>query len=216
MNFAREGLLFIAIAALVAASGFGFAITRRSWGLWLAAFVLLLLALWVAYFFRDPERTGERGPSLVVSPADGKLIMITEVDEPSFIKGRAIRISIFMNVFNVHVNRYPVDGVVKHIHYNKGKFINAAAEKSSLENEQMSVGIETGRHRVLVRQIAGLIARRIVTYSKLGETVKQGDRMGIIRFGSRVDVLIPVGSTLRGKVGDITVAGVTILAELPK
>jgi phosphatidylserine decarboxylase len=216
LNFAREGLLFIAIAAVVAAGGFGFAITRRSWGLWLAAFVLLLLALWVAYFFRDPERTGERGPSLVVSPADGKLIMITEVDEPSFIKGRAIRISIFMNVFNVHVNRYPVDGVVRYVHYNKGKFFNAAAEKSSLENEQMSVGIDTGRHRVLVRQIAGLIARRIVTYSKVGETVKQGDRMGIIRFGSRVDVFIPVGSTLRAKVGDITVAGVTILAELPK
>jgi phosphatidylserine decarboxylase len=215
LNFAREGLLFIAIAAVIAAGAFGFAITRRSWGLWLAAFVLLLLALWVAYFFRDPERTGDRGASLVVSPADGKLIMITEVDEPSFIKGRAVRISIFMNVFNVHVNRYPVGGVVRYIHYNKGKFFNAAAEKSSLENEQMSVGIEIGTYRVLVRQIAGLIARRIVTYSKLGETVKQGDRMGIIRFGSRVDVFLPVGSTLRSKVGDITVAGVTILAELP-
>ncbi len=216
MNFAREGLLFIAIAAVVATGGFGFAIARRSWGLWLAAFALLLLALWVAYFFRDPERTGERGPRLVVSPADGKLIMITEVDEPSFVGGRAIRLSIFMNVFNVHVNRYPVDGVVKYVHYNKGKFFNAAAEKSSLENEQMSVGIDTGRYRILVRQIAGLIARRIVTYSKLGETVKQGDRMGIIRFGSRVDVFLPVESSLRAKVGDITVAGVTILAELPK
>ena len=216
MNFAREGLLFIAIAAVVAAGAFGFAITRRSWGLWLAAFVLLLLALWVAYFFRDPERTGERGPSLVVSPADGKLIMITEVDEPTFVKGRAVRISIFMNVFNVHVNRYPVEGVVRYIHYNKGKFFNAAAEKSSLENEQMSVGIETSRYRVLVRQIAGLIARRIVTYSKLGETIRQGDRMGIIRFGSRVDVFLPAGSTLRGKVGDITVAGVTVLGELPR
>jgi phosphatidylserine decarboxylase len=216
LNFAREGLLFIAIAAVVAAGGFGFAITRRSWGLWLAAFVLLLLALWVAYFFRDPERTGERGPSLVVSPADGKLIMITEVEEPTFVQGRAIRLSIFMNVFNVHVNRYPVAGVVKYVHYNKGKIFNAAAEKSSLENEQMSVGIETGRYRILVRQIAGLIARRIVTYSKLGEVVKQADRMGIIRFGSRVDVFLPVNSSLRAKVGDITVAGVTILAELPK
>ena len=216
MNFAREGLLFIAIAAVVAAGAFGFAITRRSWALWLAAFVLLLLALWVAYFFRDPERTGERGPSLVVSPADGKLIMITEVDEPTFVKGRAVRLSIFMNVFNVHVNRYPVEGVVRYIHYNKGKFFNAAAEKSSLENEQMSVGIETSRYRVLVRQIAGLIARRIVTYSKLGETIRQGDRMGIIRFGSRVDVFLPAGSTLRAKVGDITVAGVTILGELPR
>jgi len=227
LNFAREGLLFIAIAAVVAAGAFGFAVTRRSWGLWLAAFVLLLLALWVAYFFRDPERVGERGPTLIVAPADGKLIMITEVDEPSFVQGRAIRLSIFMNVFNVHVNRYPVDGVVKYIHYNKGKFFNAAAEKSSLENEQMSVGLETtaadtGRtprvgttQKILVRQIAGLIARRIVTYSKVGEQVKQGDRMGIIRFGSRVDLFLPIGSTVRGKLGDMTTAGVTVLGELP-
>jgi phosphatidylserine decarboxylase len=216
LNFAREGLLFIGIAAVVAAGAFGFAISRRSWGLWLAAFVLLLLALWVAYFFRDPERVGERGPSLVVAPADGKLIMITEVDEPTFIQGRAIRLSIFMNVFNVHVNRYPVDGVVKYIHYNKGKFFNAAAEKSSLENEQMSIGLETGNHRILVRQIAGLIARRIVTYAKLGERVKQGERLGIIRFGSRVDLFLPIGSTIRAKVGDITTAGVTVLGELPR
>lgn len=214
MNFAREGLIFIGIATLLTAGAFALAVARRSWGLWLAAFVLLLLALWVAYFFRDPERTGERGTSLVVSPADGKLIMITEVDEPSFVHGRAIRLSIFMNVFNVHVNRYPVDGVVRHVQYNKGKFINAAAEKSSLENEQMSVGIETGRHRILVRQIAGLIARRIVTYSKPGDLAKQGDRMGIIRFGSRVDVFIPTNSVLRAKLGDITTAGVTVLAEL--
>jgi phosphatidylserine decarboxylase len=216
LNFAREGLLFIAIAAIIAAGAFGLAINRRSWGLWLAAVVLLLLALWVAYFFRDPERTGDRGASLVVSPADGKLIMITEVDEPSFVKGRAIRLSIFMNVFNVHVNRYPVDGVVRYVHYNVGKFFNAAAEKSSLENEQMSVGIETPRYRILVRQIAGLIARRIVTYSKAGETVKQGDRMGIIRFGSRVDVFLPPGSNVRAKLGEATTAGVTILADLPK
>ena len=216
MNFAREGLLFIAIAAVIAAGAFGFAISRRSWGLWLAALVLLLLALWVAYFFRDPERVGDRGPSLVVSPADGKLIMITEVDEPGFIKGRATRLSIFMNVFNVHVNRYPVDGVVKYVHYNKGKFFNAAAEKSSLENEQMSVGVDTGRYQILVRQIAGLIARRIVTYSRPGEKVKQGERMGIIRFGSRVDVFIPPGSTIKAKLGDATVAGVTVLADLPK
>ena len=227
MNFAREGLLFIAIAAVIAAGGFAFAVSRRSWGLWMAAFVLLLLALWVAYFFRDPERSGERGRSLVVAPADGKLIMITEVDEPAFMQGRAIRLSIFMNVFNVHVNRYPVAGVVTYVHYNKGKFFNASAEKSSLENEQMSVGIETlpadsdrtarvgGTRRVLVRQIAGLIARRIVTYSKLGEGVRQGDRMGIIRFGSRVDLFLPVNSTIRAKLGDVTTAGVTVLGELP-
>ena len=215
MNFAREGLIFIAIAALLTAGAFGLAVTRRSWGLWLAAFVLLLLALWVAYFFRDPERTGERGGSLIVAPADGKLIMITEVDEPAFVKGKAIRLSIFMNVFNVHVNRYPVDGVVRYVRYNKGKFLNAAAEKSSLENEQMSVGIETGKQRILVRQIAGLIARRIVTYSKPGDAAKQGERMGIIRFGSRVDVFIPTSSNVRARLGDLTTAGVTVLAEMP-
>ena len=215
MNFAREGLIFIAIAALLTAGAFALAVTRRSWSLWLVAIVLLLLTLWVAYFFRDPERTGERGSSLIVAPADGKLIMITEVDEPNFVRGRAIRLSIFMNVFNVHVNRYPVDGSVTYVHYNEGKFLNAAVEKSSLENEQMSVGIESGKHRILVRQIAGLIARRIVTYSKPGDTAKQGERMGIIRFGSRVDVFIPTTSSVRAKLGDVTTAGVTILAELP-
>lgn len=216
MNFAREGYLFIGIAAVAAAAAFALALARRSWTLWLLAVIITLIALWVAYFFRDPERTGDRGATLVVAPADGRLIMMTEVDEPSFMQGRALRMSIFMNVFNVHVNRYPVDGVVRYVHYNKGKFINAAAEKSSLENEQMSVGIEARTTRVLVRQIAGLIARRIVTYSKVGDTVRQGDRMGMIRFGSRVDVFVPPGTTIRAKVGDLTTAGVTVLAEFPK
>src|SRR5687768_15995177 len=189
---------------------------RGSALLWALAAVVLLVAVWVAYFFRDPERTGERGERLVVAPADGKVVQITEVDEPAFLKGRAIQISIFMNVFNVHVNRYPVSGTVGYVHYNPGKFLNAAADKASLENEQSSVGIETERYRVLVRQIAGLIARRIVTYSRVGELAKQGDRMGIIRFGSRVDVFIPVGSKVRVKAGLLTVAGVTVLAELPQ
>ncbi len=211
-----EGLpVSFGIATLLAVGAFAIALARRSWSLWLLAVIITLLALWVAYFFRDPERAGERGANIVVAPADGKLIMITEVDEPAFIGGRATRLSIFMNVFNVHVNRYPVDGTVGYLHYNKGKFINAAAEKSSLENEQSSVGVEHGSSRILVRQIAGLIARRIVTYSKLGETVKQGDRMGLIRFGSRVDVFIPTESKLRVNLGDLTTAGSTVLAELP-
>lgn len=215
MNFAREGLIFILIAAVIAAGGYALALNRRSWPLWLLAFLLTLIALWVAYFFRDPERTGERGERLVVAPADGKVIQIAEVDEPAFLGGKAIRISIFMNVFNVHVNRYPVSGTVQYVHYNKGKFLNAAADKASLENEQSSVGIQTPSGlRVLVRQIAGLIARRIVTYSKMNERVNQGDRMGIIRFGSRVDVFLPVGSPVRVKEGQLTTAGVTILAEL--
>lgn len=216
MSIAREGYVFVAIAAAAAAVVFALALSRRSWALWLLAIVFTILSLWVAWFFRDPERSGERGSQVVVSPADGKLILITEVDEPNFVKGRALRLSIFMNVFNVHVNRYPVDGVVRYVHYNKGKFLNAAAEKSSLENEQSSVGIESGPHRILMRQIAGLIARRIVTYSKAGDVAKQGERMGIIRFGSRVDVFLPVDSKLRAKLGQITSAGTTVLADLPQ
>ena len=215
MSFAREGLSFIVIATLVAAAGFGVAIMRRSWPLWLVAFALTLIALWVAYFFRDPERIGERGERLVIAPADGKVVMITEVDEPTFVHGRATRISIFMNVFNVHVNRYPVSGTVRYVHRSPGKFLNAAAAESSLENEQTSVGLEASGQRILVRQIAGLIARRIHTYSREGERVEQGERMGIIRFGSRVDVFVPPASDVRVKVGETTVAGTTVLAELP-
>ena len=214
MNFAREGYPFIGIAMAAALAVFALALARRSWALWLLALVVTVIALWVAYFFRDPERTGERGSQIVVAPADGKLIMITEVDEPAFIGGRATRLSIFMNVFNVHVNRYPVDGTVQYLHYNPGKFLNAAAEKSSLENEQSSVGIESGPNKILVRQIAGLIARRIVTYSQKGQQVKQGERMGLIRFGSRVDVFMPTNAKLRVRLGELTTAGTTVLAEL--
>ncbi len=216
MNFAREGWVFIMLAFAIAVGAFATAVLRRSWPLWLLAFLLTLIALWVAYFFRDPERTGPRGNRVVTSPADGKIVMITEVDEPAFVKGRATRISIFMNVFNVHVNRYPVSGTVRYVHVNPGKYLNAASEKASLDNEQNSVGIEISRHRILVRQIAGLIARRIVTYSKVGDTATQGDRMGIIRFGSRVDVFIPTESVVHVKVGDLPLAGSTVLAELPE
>jgi phosphatidylserine decarboxylase len=215
LNFAREGYPFIGIATVLALAAFALALVRRSWSLWLLAIVITILALWVAYFLRDPERAGERGIDIAVAPADGKLIMIAEVDEPAFIGGKALRLSIFMNVFNVHVNRYPVDGTVEYVHYNPGKFLNAAAEKSSIENEQSSIGIDTGKHRVLVRQIAGLIARRIVTYSKKGQQVKQGDRMGLIRFGSRVDVFLPSDAKLRVQLGTLTTAGTTVLAVLP-
>jgi phosphatidylserine decarboxylase len=215
VSFAREGLIFIAIAALIAAGTFALALNRRSWPLWLLAFLLTLISLWVAYFFRDPERSGPRGERVVIAPADGKVVLIQEVDEPAFMGGRTKRVSIFMNVFNVHVNRYPVSGTVRYVKYNPGKFLNAAVEKSSLENEQMSVGIETGGVRVLVRQIAGLIARRIVTYSKEGEHVEQAQRMGLIRFGSRVDVFLPVDAVVTAKIGDMTIAGTSVIAELP-
>lgn len=214
MNFAREGLSFITVAALIAIAALAVALTRRSWPLWLLAIALVVIALWVASFFRDPVRTGERGERLVISPADGKVVMITQVDEPTFMKEPATRISIFMNVFNVHVNRYPVSGTVRFVERKPGKFLNAAVESASLENEQASVGIESGSNRLLVRQIAGLIARRIVTDSKDGEQVKQGARMGLIRFGSRVDVFVPASARPLIKVGDVTYAGVTVIAEL--
>lgn len=214
MSFAREGLIFIIIAALVAAGTYALALHFRSWPLWVLAFLLTIIALWVAYFFRDPERTGARGEQVVIAPADGKVVLIQEVDEPAFMGGRTKRISIFMNVFNVHVNRYPLTGTVRYVQYNPGKFLNAAAEKSSLENEQCSVGIETPRGKVLVRQIAGLIARRIVTYSKVGEPVEQAQRMGLIRFGSRVDVFLPLDATVKVKIGEMTTAGTSVIAEL--
>ena len=213
MSVAREGLLFIAIGIAAALGAVALAWRYATVPLWIGAGIMFVLAVWVIYFFRDPERTGQRGDQLVVSPADGKIVQITEVDEPAFVHGRALRISIFMNVFNVHVNRYPVSGKVGYVHYNAGKFLNAASDKASLENEQMSVGIESAHGRVLVRQIAGLIARRIVNYASVGEQAEQGTRMGIIRFGSRVDVFVPPTSRVRARLGDFPIAGVTVLAE---
>jgi phosphatidylserine decarboxylase len=182
-------------------------------GWWIAAVLSTLLAAWVVAFFRDPERTGERGERLILAPADGKVVGIVETEEPAFFQGRALRISIFMNVFNCHVNRYPTSGIVRYRHYNRGKFGHAAAEKSSLDNEQSSVGLTTDRGKVLIRQIAGLVARRIVTDHEVGTPVQQGQRMGMIRFGSRVDLFLPVGTNVLVKTGDNTLVGVTVVAE---
>jgi phosphatidylserine decarboxylase len=212
--FAREGYPFILGAAALAALMFVVALRLRSWPLWLVAFLLTIITLWVAWFFRNPTRTGERGASVVIAPADGRIVLITSVDEPSFVRGPTTRVSIFMNVFDVHVNRYPVDGVVEHVVHKAGKFLNAAAVASSTENEQASVGIVSGAHRILVRQIAGLIARRIITDSSPGDQARQGARMGLIRFGSRVDVFLPPSAVLQVAVGQRTQAGVTVLARL--
>jgi phosphatidylserine decarboxylase len=214
MSFAKEGTVFIATAMLLAAVAFVIALMRRSWPLWLLAFLLAILALWIAYFFRDPERTGPRGSNLVISPADGRVVDVSEVDEPDFLVGRARRISIFMNVFDVHVNRYPVSGKVRYRRYNPGKFLHAGRDKASLDNEQLSVGIELDGTRLLVRQIAGLIARRIVNYSDTGASVQQGARMGIIRFGSRVDVFLPLSAEVLVQRGVRVRAGVSVLARL--
>lgn len=180
---------------------------------WWFALLWLPIAIWVVAFFRDPPRTGDRGEKLVIAPADGKVVSVLTLQEPAFHVGEAIRVSIFMNVFDCHVNRYPSSGTIAFRQYNPGKFINAAAEKASLENEQSSIGLQTAHGKVLVRQIAGLIARRIVTDHHEGHEVKQGDRLGMIRFGSRVDVFLPVNAEVLVKEGDRTVAGVTVIAR---
>jgi phosphatidylserine decarboxylase len=172
-----------------------------------------VLAVWVVAFFRDPERAWTRGEQLIVAPADGKVVSVTQVDEPAFFQGRAERISIFMNVFDCHVNRYPTDGTVAYRHYNPGEFGHAGAEKASLSNEQSSIGLTTARGKLLVRQIAGLVARRIVTDHQRGDVVHQGERLGMIRFGSRVDLFLPLGTPVLVHVGDTTRVGVTVVAQ---
>ncbi len=207
MRIAREGWPFIAGAWILTLGA------ALLW--WPLAIVLAILAIWVVAFFRDPIHPGPRGERYVVAAAEGHVVHVIETDEPTYVQERSVRISIFLSVFDVHVNRYPVDGMVELVRYNKGKFLHAADEKASLDNEQSSVGISGPRGRVLVRQIAGLIARRIVTDAKAGDRVKQGDRLGLIRFGSRTDVFLPLSAkpVMKVKPGDRVLVGGTVLAE---
>ncbi len=206
MRVAPEGWPFILAAWALAA-----ALALTGW--WTAVLLWLPIALWVVAFFRDPVREGPRGDQFVIAPADGKVVSIIPIDEPAVVKGAATRVSIFMNVFDVHVNRYPANGEVVHCQHRAGRFFNAASEKAALENEQSDVGMATPRGPLLVRQIAGLIARRIVTDHGKGHQASQGERMGLIRFGSRVDVFLPAGTAVRVAVGDTTRAGQTVIAE---
>ena len=206
MRIAPEGRWFIAAAWAIAA-------VLAVLGWWIAFVVWLPVAIWVIAFFRDPDRGGDRGERLVLAPADGKVVSVIEVDEPAFIGDRAIRVSIFMNVFDCHVNRYPMDGVVAYRHYNPGQFGHAGTDKASLSNEQSSVGLDTARGKVLIRQIAGLVARRIITDHPVGTSVHQAQRLGMIRFGSRVDIFLPVGTRVLVKVGDRTLVARTVVAE---
>ncbi len=208
MRIAREGWPFIGAFWLMELGCVLF-------GYYTAALVWLPVAIWVIAFFRDPVRNGPRGERLIIAPADGLVVSVRRIDEPDYHGGEVQRVSIFMNVFNVHVNRYPVDGAITYRKYSPGAFVNAAAEKASLENEQSSVGIVAARGKVLVRQIAGLIARRIITDHAEGTAVRQGERMGLIRFGSRVDVFLPTGVAVKVAEGERTVAGVSIIGEWP-
>jgi len=170
------------------------------------AAVTLILSLFVLFFFRDPERIVPQGKNVIVSPADGKVIVIKDIYEPTYLQQNVRQISIFLSVFNVHVNRSPVEGRVDLVKYNPGTFHVASADKASLDNEQTAVIIANGTRKILVKQIAGLIARRIVCYAKPGDTLKAGERYGLIRFGSRVDLFIPKEAEIKVQIGD-TVKG---------
>lgn len=190
------------------------------WGGWMSYVPLvatLTLSLWLLVFFRDPRREGPRGERLLLAPADGRVVSIVETDEPDYLRARALRISVFMNVFDVHVNRYPTSGTVDFYRYHPGKFLHAAGDKASVDNEQASLGIAGPAGPLLVRQIAGLIARRIVTDGRPGAPAVQGERLGMIRFGSRVDLFVPLERRPmpRVAVGDRVRAGVTVLAQYP-
>ncbi len=174
---------------------------------------LVILALTIN-FFRDPDRSTPAGENLVMAPADGKIISIRQVEEKEYLGSTATLVSIFMSPLNVHVNRNPMTGTVGYLRYVKGEYFAAFEDKASEKNEQMVIGIENKRGRVLFKQIAGFVARRIVCTLTMGQQVKAGDRFGMIKFGSRVDVFIPAQTVVRAKVGDVTVAGETVLAEL--
>jgi len=214
MRIAPEGWPFIWISLALTAA---LAVVWRAWPGWTLALPCLagLLTIWVVVFFRDPERAGPRGDRLVISPADGRVISVAQVEEPMYLVERSTRVSIFMNVVNVHVNRFPVSGEVDIVHYNPGEFLTASLDKASLVNEQASVGIRGPRGPLLVRQIAGLIARRIVTDVAPGDAAVQGERFGMIRFGSRVDLFFAPAASVRVTVGQHVRAGQTIIAEYP-
>ncbi len=164
-------------------------------------------------FFRDPERTTPKGDRHIIAPADGKIVALKTVEESEYFHSRVQQISIFMSPLNVHVNRNPVSGVVKHVRHNPGEFFAAFEDKASEKNEQTIVGVENSHGKVLFKQIAGFVARRIVCSLNVGDSVTAGTRFGMIKFGSRVDVLVPGDAAVRVKVGDNTIAGETVLAD---
>ena len=177
------------------------------------AWLLSGLAVFVLWFFRDPEPKLPADEDLVVSPGQGKVVLIEDVEEGTFMAGPARKISIFLSVFDVHVQRAPVSGSVEHSVYKPGTYAVAWLEKASDDNEQSSLGIATQNGRVLVRQIAGLIARRIITDPSEGDALERGDRFGLIRFGSRVDLFLPTHWELLCEVGDKVRVGTTVLAR---
>jgi phosphatidylserine decarboxylase len=204
---AREGWPFVAIA-LVAALALSW------WGPWWLAALAWIATLFVVQFFRDPPRAVPQQPNAVLSPADGKIVLVERARDP-YLDRDALKISVFMNVFNVHSNRSPVDAVVKNKWYHAGSFLNAALDKASLENERCALQLQTPAGiDVTCVQIAGLIARRILCYVAAGQKLARGERYGFIRFGSRVDVYLPPDARPKVAPGDMAYATSTVIAEL--
>ncbi|MEZ4820013.1 MAG: phosphatidylserine decarboxylase family protein [Bdellovibrionota bacterium] len=207
LGICTDGLPFVAI--FVGLTGFAF---------WMSAYWVavpfLVLSLWCLWFFRDPDRVIPEGENIIASPADGKVIEIKEVPYPYLLEGQALKVSIFMNVFSVHVNRSPISGVVRGLKYFEGKFLGAFKEKASLENEQMGVVLEKDGKSILFIQIAGLIARRIICRAVEGEKLEKGQRYGLIRFGSRVDVYLPLDTKIDVELGQQVYAGKSVIGEL--
>ncbi len=205
---AREGWPFLAVSVAAAAIATWFL------GAWSAP--LWIIALFVLQFFRDPPREVPQGEGLVLSPADGRIVQVGAARD-EYLKRDSVKISVFMNVFNVHSNRAPVDGSVQDVWYFPGKFVNADLDKASTDNERNAVHLRTAAGEdVTSVQVAGLIARRILCYVGKGDRLARGDRYGFIRFGSRVDVYLPPGSTPKVAIGDKVSATTTVLAHLPR
>ena len=204
---AREGWPFIAVVAVAAV-----AFTWLGW--WIAAAIAWVAFVFCVQFFRDPGRIPPQGDTLVIAPADGRVVLVAKTRDP-YLDRDALKISVFMNVFNVHSNRSPVDGTVVARWYHPGSFLNAALDKASLENERNALHIRTGRgDDVTCVQIAGLVARRILCYVEPGASLVRGQRYGFIRFGSRVDVYLDPSAKPRVAVGDVVTAATTVLADL--
>lgn len=182
------------------------------WFIYILSFLLFIIIL---QFFRSPYFDIDTDEKMVLCPADGKVVVIEEVEEPEFLKDRRIQVSVFMSPINVHVNRNPIKGVVKYFKYHPGKYLVAWHPKSSTENERTTIAIENSAGiTVLFRQIAGALARRIVWYVKEGDVVEQGAQFGFIKFGSRVDIFLPLGTKINVELGEVVKGGRTVLAEL--
>jgi phosphatidylserine decarboxylase len=206
--FAKEGFPFIAATA-------GLTVLAAWLGWYLLAAGAGLVTLFVSWFFRNPARVVPQDPDVVVAPGDGKVIAIEEEFEPRFLKDRSIRLTIFLNVFDVHINRAPCDGVVQEVQYQPGVFLVASRPDATIRNEQNALMLTTAQGvKVLCVQVAGLIARRIVCWASAGERVRRGERFGLIRFGSRMDTFLPLGTVLKVSVGDRVKGGETILGVL--